>query len=110
MTQKFVEIRDRGTFISALAISISGADGYLARRAGFGDTTCVLLVNLAKCEAHWDPYGWNLRAGRTMRAAHLWLWEHWDEHQDGGVIDVEFLLGVTEAPKQSEAQTVGGLT
>ena len=99
MTQKWVEIRDRGTLVPALALRLSGADGWLAERAGFGDVPCVLLVNLARCACQWDPYEWH---DRTMHVAHSWLCEHWDEFVSGGVVDVQFILGETDAQKVSE--------
>lgn len=95
---KFVEIRDAATFIPALAIEISGADGYLARRAGFGER-CVELIHLASQRCAYDPYEWN---NRTMQAAHLYLIKEWDAICDGQVVDVQFILGETLAPKWSE--------
>lgn len=105
MDTKFVEIRDEGTFIPALAIRISGADGYLSRRAGFGDTACVYLIALATEKAAYDPYSWG---NRTMVAAHRWLEEHYDTHKDGAVVDVQFILGETPAPKLSERLEASG--
>ena len=99
MMTKFVEIRDRGTLVPGLAIQISEADGWLARRAGFGENSCVLLINLARVQCEYDPYV--LVNNRTMHVAHLWLSEHWDEHQDGAVVDVEFVLGKSMQPKCS---------
>lgn len=104
MEQKWIEIRDAGTFIPALALRFTGDAHYLAERAGFGtDTPYVVLVNLAKIQAEYDSFSW--RDGRTMGAAHRWLEEHWDEQIDGGVLDVEYLLGERETPKVSERLT-----
>lgn len=102
MTTKFVEIRDRGTFVPALAFSIEGADHYLARRAGFGDRMIYLVV-LNGEKATYDPYHWD---NRTYRVAHHWLSEHWDEIESGAVVDVEFILGERSEPKRSEQETV----
>ena len=107
MEQKFVEIRDKGTFVPALAIRLSGDDHYLARRAGFGsppggpEERLVILVLLSTMKCEYDPYAWG---GRTYPVAHNWLQEHFDEHENGGVVDVEFILGESEAPKRSEAE------
>ena len=101
---KFVEIRDHATFIPALAIRIDGTAGYLARRAGFGDTVCIYLIALATERCAYDPFNWG-SGDRTMKVAHGWLTEHWDEHEDGAIIDVEFVLGESLAPKQSERGT-----
>jgi hypothetical protein len=105
MEQKWIEIRDRGTFIPALAMRFTGDVHWLARRAGFGKSMpYVVLINMVRMAAQFDPYEWESGA-RTMRAAHHWLLEHWDEQADGGVLDVEFILGERTAPKVSERNT-----
>lgn len=104
MTTKFVEIRDRHTFVPALAFSIEGADHYLARRAGF-HSRMIYLVILTAQQAAYDPWSWT--GSRTFKVAHRWLEEHWDEFESGGgVVDVEFILGESPAPKVSEQETV----
>jgi hypothetical protein len=103
MTIKTLEIRDVGTFIPALAIQITGHDGYLFRRAGFGyDNPCVLLINLARMEAQYDPYSWSPAAMRTMGVAHNFICEAFDDLADGDVVDVEFILKETSVRKTSE--------
>lgn len=100
MESKFVEIRDRGTFVAALAIRLEGADHYLARRAGY-DSPLVILMLLHQMKCEYDPYAWG---GRTYPVAHHWLQEHFDEHENGAVVDVEFILGERAQPKVSEFQ------
>jgi len=39
---------------------------------------------------------------RTMLEAHRHVAAHWNELQSGDVVDVEFILGETAAPKVSE--------
>jgi hypothetical protein len=102
MTNKTIEIRDSGTLIPALAIQVSGEDGWLMRRAGFGGPMVYLLA-LATERARYDPYNWD---NRTMKVAHLFIEEHFDELRDGDVVDVHFILGETPAPKQSESTWV----
>jgi hypothetical protein len=104
MTTKFLEIRDRATFIPALAIQISGEDGYLSRRAGFGEVPMVYLIALATEKAHYDPFGWG---NRTMNTAHQFIEANFDALVDHAVVDVEFVLGERDAPKVSERATVG---
>lgn len=104
MESKFIEIRDSGTFIPALAVQISRGDGYLAGRAGFGDP-CVLLVHLTGNRCACDPFGWD-GTGRTMTVAHQWIEQHWQELNDGAVVDVEFILGKRDTPKVSEQFSV----
>ena len=100
---KFIEIRDAGTFIPALAFSISREDGYLARRAGFGDQL-IYLVKIGQQQCAYDPYNWP-GSSRTMTVAHGWITQHWDEIVDGQVVDVEFILGLRPVPKESEQVT-----
>lgn len=102
MNIKFVEIRDRHTFVPALAFQIHGDDHYLARRAGF-DSPMVCLVILATQRWAYDPWSWG---NRTYHTAHLWLSKHWDEFESGGVVDVEFILGERATPKVSESGTI----
>jgi hypothetical protein len=100
---KTIEIRDRHTLVPALAIQVSGEDGYLMRRAGF-QSPMVYLVKLATQECRYDPWAWG---ERTMHTAHLAIQETFDELADGAVVDVEFLLGETTTPKASEQRTHG---
>lgn len=110
MITKTVEIRDAATFIPALAIALhpdTEQDRYLFGRAGYGTTPArqgeyVILVRIAggNGQATCDPYDWDTR---TMQIAHDWLICHFDEIESGAVVDVEFILGKTAAPKVSEA-------
>jgi len=101
---KLLEIRDRNTFVPAMAICVSGADGYLMRRAGFGDRPMIYLVMLATEKCRYDPYNWD--NPRTMGNAHKHIEEHWNELRDGDVIDVEFILSETTTKKTSESASV----
>ena len=56
---KTIEIRDRLTFIPALAMRVCGANGYLFRRGGYGQEYCVILMRLSDCQAHYDPFDWD---------------------------------------------------
>ncbi len=100
MTVKVVEILDRMTFIPALAIRVSGDDGYLLRRAGY-DAPLVILIALTGLRGNYDPTAWG---GRTMPVAHDYIIRHWDDVQNDSVIDVEFILGETTTPKPSERE------
>jgi hypothetical protein len=80
MIAKTVEIRDRATFIPALAIRldpVTEQDRYLLGRAGYGITRekqgeYIVLLRLAggTGQATCDPYDWDTR---TMLGAHRWL-------------------------------------
>jgi hypothetical protein len=102
---KALEIRDKGTFVPALAVDINPEnDGqrYLMRRVGYpcnGQPNVVLTKLAGEGRATNDPYEWR---DRTFANAHNYIIEHWDELEDGDVVDVEFILGETSAPKASE--------
>jgi hypothetical protein len=51
-----------------------------------------------------DPYAWG---GRTFPIAHAYIIEHWETLQDSDVVDVQFILGETTAPKVSERAEYG---
>jgi hypothetical protein len=120
MRAKALEIRDKGTFIPALAVSMVAEQGpsisaddtqqytsqrYLLRRAGYNcnpeSPFLVMLTSLyGGRRAEYDVFAWN---DRTYHVAHDYITKHWVELRDGDVVDVEFILGETEKPKQSEA-------
>lgn len=103
METKLFEIRDSGTLIPALAIRVSGEDGYLMRRAGFGGA-CVYLIHLEGERCSYDPYHWE-GGSRTMPMAHEYIESHWDKLKNGQVIDIQFIGGETPKPKLSEEVT-----
>jgi len=114
MKAKALEIRDTGTFIAALAVdmnpdgelwAVGEAQRYLLRRCGYacdGRPNIVLTRLDGNGKATNDPYEWG---GRTWPVAHNHIIENWDSLNDGDVVDVEFILGETAAPKQSERAT-----
>lgn len=107
MTFKFLEIRDSATFIPVLAFTTNACDEdqigrFLLRHSGFGVVSeCIFLVKLETGGAEYDPYRWPNRS-RTMTVAHDYIEKHWSELKSGDVIDCEFILGITKAPKISE--------
>jgi len=110
MESKVIEIRDRCTFIPALAVRLRPAnerERYLVAHAGYGITgesqeQYVILTRLVPpVESHHDPYEW-IRYGRTMPLAHRHLIANWADVLSGDVVDVEFLLGESSAPKHAE--------
>lgn len=106
---KLLEIRDRGTCISAIAIKIVSRDEvekWLVERAGYvGEAGHdeILLGNLdgGSFRMEMDPYKWP-GSSRTMRYAHLHINDRWEELKSGDVIDVQFLNGERLAPKISD--------
>lgn len=105
MHPKFFEVRDRGTKILVMAIkmiSTNDIERYFLKQAGFGqDYPSVMVTRLFDSESQIDPYKWT-SGGRTMREAHIFIEEHFDELETGAVVDVEYILGETDTPKKSD--------
>lgn len=103
---KTLEVRDRATCIGVVATKIGPADhsdaDYVLRRRGlnFGGYL-VSLHSLESGRMEDDPYDWR-GIPRTMQIAHQHILDHWDELSSGDVVDVEFILGESSAPKVSE--------
>lgn len=111
MIVKLLEVRDRATFLPVYAMSSvpsNNSQGYLLRRCGFNTGAFVkhpsIIVSRLNGEtpSSADAYFWN---DRTMQTAHLYIEQHFDELNDGDVIDVEFILNETTEKKQSERFT-----
>lgn len=110
MEVKCLELRDAGTFIPVICIRPvpdNAQQRYLLRRDGYaGDETerHIIMIN-AQCRgAAYDPYDWT-RDPRTKGHAHMYITDHWHELNDGDVVDVEFILGESQRPKESERVT-----
>lgn len=110
MQVKLFEIRDRATFIPAMAVKLDGSctsqEDWLLSRAGYGpcnskDRYYVYLTNLVDGTTQYDKYRWD-GFSRTMTSAHGYILDHFDELISGQVIDVEFILGESTTPKESE--------
>ena len=115
METKLFELRDEGTFIpiiTTLMNSSDPAEAYLLRRAGysFGPTGrwFVLLDRLDGGHSDYRAHSQHGCGGRTYPAAHLYIQDHWWELASGQVIDVEYLLGERDTPKESEFITASG--
>lgn len=109
MEVKCLEIRDRNTFFPVICIRPTpdnDAQRWLLRQDGYrggDDERCIIFID-AQCRGvSYDPYDWPDR--RTKGRAHDYIERHWHELSDGDVIDVEFILGETKEPKQSERVT-----
>lgn len=124
---KFIEIRDAGTTIPAIAFRImaeTDPQSRMMQRAGYGLTkdqheSYVFLMKLDGCEIRDDPFDWN-SGSRTMKIAHLVLCGPMytrgieEIHQErarglqidmianGGLLDVEWVLGLRDEMKATE--------
>ena len=96
MKVKLLEIRDSATFLPCFAMENTAdneAQHYLLRRAGYGPGVPLITfgyLDAARGKCFYDPYDWR---DRTMKTAHDYISNHWEELKDGDVIDVEFILG-----------------
>lgn len=121
MDVKLIEVRDRATFISAIAIKLSYGtpkERFLMRHAGYAEAQIdpqvqeplglepyVLFGRIdGGGTLEYDPYAWG---GRTMPVVHQYLIKHWSEVRSGDVVDVEFILGERAVAKESEMVTGG---
>jgi len=106
MITRVIEIRDEGTRIMALAIKMEAAnrlEEQALRCYGYPrDGSAIVLMNLNDQKASSDPYSEVWNGSRTMRAAHAWITEHWDDFREGDVIDCRFIAGTASAPARSE--------
>lgn len=120
MITKLFEVRDIATYIPVMASKMdpsNEAERYLIARAGYGTVPSeqneyIMLVPIdGGCSrATTDPY--NYPTGiRTLREAHKYIKEHFDELENGAVIDIEYIMGETNKPKKSERfwQPEGGM-
>jgi hypothetical protein len=104
---KALEVRDEGTFIPMLCVDMNPTLGqqYLLRRCGYpcdGGPNIIMTRLSGEGQATNDPYAW--KDARTFPVSHKYIIEHWNELKDGDVVDVQFILGETAAPKRSERE------
>ena len=104
---KFLEIRDRATYIPVVAVPLTPNDRAaqrLLRSAGWSTSAIVcgsiiMVSRLDSGDGKINPFGWG---GRTMPVAHDYIQQHYSELVDGDVIDVEFILGETTTKKDPQ--------
>lgn len=110
MLVKMFEIRDAATFLSVFAVKLdtviaNRAESFLMQRLGWcrGESAVYLTwPSHGKCIS--DPNQWGPH--RTLKVAHHYIVDHWDELESGDVVDVEFILGLRPEPKVSEREVM----
>ena len=109
MKTKLLELRDTGTFIPLLCVDMNpdsafaDAQHYLLHRCGYPcDGRPNIGITHASADGTFsnDPYRWS--GSRTYAVAHRYIIENWETLKDGDVVDVEYILGETDAKKPSE--------
>ena len=109
MIIKMFEIRDEGTCIPAMGIRMTPRDKlhcidrieqqFLWRGGYPSDGSAIILMRLNDQVASVDPCSWS---GRTMPAAHRYIYDNFDELMNGQVVDVEVILKEKETPSEPE--------
>lgn len=115
MQIKTFEIRDRGTFIPALAIKLTNdennnlQDLFLLTSAGLNrkGSYSLALFDLNGGRGFMDSNDWGF--ARTFKIAHDYIEVNFDALESGQVIDVEYILGETKEPKKSESLLHSGI-
>jgi len=107
MKTKLLEIRDEATMIIALCVDMNPDTEFQYKalwRYGYpcDESPNILITHSSGGKvAENDPYSWG---DRTMTVAHNYIIEHWNELNEGDVVDVSFILGETKQPKVSEIE------
>lgn len=102
---KFFEVRDRGTFMPAMAIKMTPRrnidEDFLMQSAGFSpeEPFCIELIFIEINKCNYDPYEWK---DRTCSVAHQYIQKNFDALKSGSVVDVEYILGETKRPKSKD--------
>lgn len=102
MKTKMFEIRANGTCIPVIAIKTEAEnieEHVFFRRGGWGGNSVILIKTGGGAEATHDPFEWDCG---TMREAHRYIRQAFDNLPNYSVVDVEVILGESERPKTSE--------
>lgn len=105
MRQKLIEIRDRGTCITAIAIKTKATTWFeepFLQRGGWGPGNVILVKCNGEAKACYDPFEWRADGSRTMFEAHRYIEQHFGELQDFDIVDVPFILGETDTKVTSD--------
>lgn len=74
---------------------------WLFRKVGFQLEPKLVIVSKLSSLAQ-TFYCFSQQRSETLRAAHEYIQEHWEELASGQVIDVDFIQGRREQPRTSE--------
>lgn len=91
MEVKVFELRDEGTAIPLMGARLYHGDDYAKM--------FWILESMSRSETTKPP-------DRAYPVAHKYIIENWAKLKDGDVVDVQFILGETKAPKVSERGTL----
>lgn len=105
---KLFEVRDRATFIPVLAIRMTSdyppEQGLLWAVGWSSHDPQVVMARIeeSRLQLVLDPSEWPPMVGRTLGEAHKYIAANFDRLGTGTVVDVEFILGESLAPKQPQ--------
>jgi len=103
---KFFEIRDSMTCLPLMVTKLepinSDEDWLIKRAMGSEPYPLYHVVYLGRDIAHFDVYEWGQLGARTVKTAHDYIQDHFDELGTGDVIDIQFILQEKAYPKRSE--------
>lgn len=104
MASKYFEVRDCGTLIPVIATQLDHHNPIVRRagfNAGFGPSSQmhVIVTALASLKTY---HAQGYIEGRTMSVAAHHIAAKWNDLTCGQVVDVEFILGESNAPKTSD--------
>lgn len=107
MIAKLFEVRDAATFIPVLAVKLeptNESERYLLGCSGYGtknedQSKYIQVMKIAggSSKSECSPSDWG--GNRTMYEAHKYIEEKFDDLNTGDVIDVEYILGISQQPK-----------
>jgi len=107
---KGIEILDTATCIPVLAMrvnpsTITPREAQMFRRGGFGQMPrnadiYTWMMTLSGSLINYDSHNW--RNQRTLGGAHRYIEQHWDELNSGDIIDMEYVLGESSAPRGTD--------
>lgn len=105
MDVKLFEVRDRGTCIMAFGLATCSRverEQKMLRRSGFSfDSDLILFGRIDGGLCHYDIYE-SQNGARTMFEAHKHITENWNNLRSGDIIDVEYILGESPHPKETD--------
>ncbi len=109
MIIKMIEIRDSATCIAAMAIKMVASNPieykFLWREGYPKNGSSITLMKLSDQKATNDPYDPVWQGARTMKIAHHWIIDNFDEINSGDVVDVQLILEETNIKKSPEIWT-----
>lgn len=109
MRSKYFEVRDNGTLYICRADKFtieSFKERLFLEKGGWNleYPDVVLTVLNGRIESNYDPYKWDWA---TLREAHIYIRKHFDDLENFSVVDMLYLRGEINNPRESEVLQYG---